>query len=65
MDERRTPKNGNGTNGQTETVVPSKPAEDSSQKLTLNDKLCNAFCIQAGLFTEVVDQIWKDAQGNE
>ncbi len=55
MDERCTPKNGNGTNGQTKPVVPSKPAEDSSQKLTFNDKLCNTYCAQAGLSAEAVD----------
>ncbi len=34
-------------------------------KLSLNDKLRNAFCTQAGLSAEAVDRIWKDAQGNE
>ncbi len=65
MDEHCTPKNRNGTNGQTKPGVPSKPAEDSSHKLALNDKLCNAFCTQAGLSAEAVDQIWEDAQGHE
>ncbi len=64
IDECCTPKNGNRTSGQTKSVVPSKPAEDSSQKLTLNDKLCNAFCTQAGLSAKAVNRIWKDAQGS-
>ncbi len=55
IDKCCTPKNRNGTNGQTKPVVPSKPTEDSSQKLTLNDKLCNTFCTQAGLSAEGID----------
>ena len=35
------------------------------KKLTLNDKLKNAFCTQAGLSAEAVNRIWQDAQGNE
>jgi hypothetical protein len=31
--------------------------EAPSQKLALNDKLCNAFCTQAGLSAEVIDRI--------
>jgi hypothetical protein len=34
-------------------------------KLTLNDKLRNAFCTKAGLSADEVDLIWQDAQGNE
>ncbi len=41
------------------------PTDTPSQKLTLNDKLCNAFCTQAGLSAEAIDKIWEDAQGNE
>jgi hypothetical protein len=60
-------KNGNRNNGQSKetTENPSKPAEGPSQKLALNDKLCNAFCTQAGLSTEAINQIWQDARGNE
>jgi hypothetical protein len=47
-------KNGNGNNDQL-NETPSKPAEAPSQKLALNDKLCNAFCTQAGLSTEAID----------
>ncbi len=44
-------KNGNRNDGQLKETkeTPSKPAEGPSQKLALNDKLCNAFCTQAGL----------------
>ena len=65
MDERC--KNGNGNDGQSKETkeTPSKPAEGTSQKLALNDKLCNAFCTQAGLSAEAIDRIWQDAQGNE
>ena len=41
--------------------TPSKLSNDSNQKLTLNNKLCNAFCTQAGLSAEAVDRIWEDA----
>ena len=47
-----------------ETPTDAKPAA-LGQKLTLNDKLCNAFCTQAGLSAKAVDHIWEDAQGNE
>ncbi len=40
--------------------TPSKLSNDSNQKLTLNNKLCNAFCTQAGLSAEAVDRIWED-----
>ena len=58
MDERR-----KGPDGRAKET--SKPVEAPSQKLTLNDKLRNAFCTQAGLSSEEVDRIWQDAQGNE
>jgi hypothetical protein len=47
------------------TKTPAPIAATPSQKLTLNDKLCNAFCTQAGLSAEAIDRIWVDAQGNE
>jgi hypothetical protein len=47
------------------TETPAPIATTPSQKLTLNDKLCNAFCTQAGLSAEAIDRIWADAQGNE
>ncbi len=55
---------GNENDGQLNTT-PSKPVEGPSQKLALNDKLYNAFCTQAGLSAEAINQIWHDAQGNE
>ncbi len=45
--------------------TPSKPLNDLNQKLTLNDKLCNAYCTQVGLSAEAVDKIWEDAQGKQ
>ncbi len=62
MDKRG--KTSNGNNSQS-NETPSKPAEAPSQKLTLNDKLCNAFCTQAGLSTEAINLIWQDGRGNE
>ena len=59
MDERR-----KGHYSQSKETS-SKPAEASSQKLALNDKLQNAFCTQAGLSAEAIDRIWQDAQGTE
>jgi hypothetical protein len=59
MDARR-----KGYNGESKETSP-KPAEAPSQKLTLNDKLHNAFCTQAGLSAEAIDRIWQDASGNE
>jgi hypothetical protein len=47
------------------TETPAPVATTPSQKLTLNDKLCNAFCAQAGLSAEAIDCIRADAQGNE
>jgi hypothetical protein len=61
MDERPTSKNKDKKSDKT----PSNPSNDSNQKLTLNNKLCNAFCTQAGLSAEAADRIWKDSQGNE
>ena len=49
----------------TETPTDAKPAAAPEKKLTLNNKLWNAFCTQAGLSAEAVDPIWEDAQGNE
>ena len=54
-----------GYDGQSKETSSSKPVEAPSQKLALNDKLCNAFCTQAGLSAEAIDRIWQDAQGNE
>ena len=51
-------KTSDGTSKPTDAPTP-KPA------LTLNDKLQNAFCTQAGLSAEAVERIWQDAQGNE
>jgi hypothetical protein len=64
MDEHCTSRN----KGKKPNKTPAKPANDSNQKLTLNDKLCSAFCTQAGLSAEAVDRIWEeaeDAQGNK
>jgi hypothetical protein len=57
-------KNGNGNNGKL-NEIPSKPVEAPSQKLALNDQLCNTFCTQAGLSAEAINQIWQDTQGNK
>ncbi len=62
MDKRC--KKGDWNNGQS-NETPSKPAEAPSQKLALNDKLCNTFCTQAGLSAEAIDRIWQDAQRKE
>jgi hypothetical protein len=61
MDKRLTSRN----KGKKPNRTPAKPANDSNEKLTLNDKLCSAFCTQAGLSAEAVDRIWEDAQGNK
>ncbi len=61
MDERHTSRNKDKKSNKTQ----SNPSNDSNQKLTLNNKLCNAFCIQAGLSAEAVDRIWEDTQGNK
>ncbi len=50
-------------NSSNDTPAPATPA--IAQKLTLNDKLWNAFCTQAGLSAEAVKRIWEDAQGNK
>jgi hypothetical protein len=62
IDERQKGPDGQSKETPKET---SKSVEAPSQKLTLNDKLCNAFCTQAGLSAEAVDRIWQDAQGNK
>jgi hypothetical protein len=54
----------NQNNNAAPAPVPSA-APAAAQKLTLNDKLCNACCTQAGLSAEAVDRIWADAQGKE
>ncbi len=64
MDAHHKNRISNVNDGQSNATL-SKPAEGPSQKLALNDKLCNALCTQAGLSAEAVDQIWQDAQGNE
>ena len=66
IDDKRAPRNliKNQNNNAAPAPAPSA-APAAAQKLTLNDKLCNAFCTQAGLSTEAVDCIWVDAQGNE
>jgi hypothetical protein len=61
IDERHTSRNKDKESNET----PSNPSNDLNQKLTFNNKLCNAFCTQAGLFAEAVDRIWEDGQGNE
>jgi hypothetical protein len=48
-----------------DTPAPASTPTNPDMKLSLNDKLRNAFCTQAGLSAEAVDRIWKDAQGNE
>ena len=64
IDERRGKSNPSGKPA-TDTPTDTKPAAAPEKKLTLNDKLRNAFCTQAGLSAEAVDRIWEDAQGNE
>jgi hypothetical protein len=61
IDDRR------AKNGKPSTDIPADTKPDSApeKKLTLNDKLRNAFCTQAGLSAEAVDCIWEDAQGKE
>ncbi len=61
MDERHTSRNKDKKSNKTL----SKPSDYSNQKLTLNDKLCNACFTKAGLSAEAVDRIWEDAQGNK
>ena len=41
----------------TETPTDAKPTPATKKKLTLNDKLRNAFCTQAGLSSKAVDCI--------
>jgi hypothetical protein len=64
IDEKRTKSNQN-RKPSTGIPVDTKPAAASEKKLTLNDKLRNAFCTQTGHSAEAVDPIWEDAQGNE
>ncbi len=47
MDARCKNRIGNENDGQSNATL-SKPAEGPSQKLALNDKLCNAFYTEAG-----------------
>ena len=54
---------GKSSNGA--TAADHKSATTQEKKLTLNDKLRNAFCTQAGLSAEAVDRIWEDAQGKD
>jgi hypothetical protein len=63
IDEQRATRNPGKSS--TETSADAKPAPAPEKKLTLNDKLRNAFCTQAGLSAKAVDCIWEDAQGNE
>jgi hypothetical protein len=51
---------GKSSNG---TPAPATPA--NAQKVTLNNKLQNAFFTQAGLSAEAVNRIWEGAQGNK
>ncbi len=53
------------TSGKSSNATPAPATPTIAQKLTLNDKLQNAFCTQAGLSVEAVDRIWEDAQGNK
>jgi hypothetical protein len=63
VDDRRATRNpGKSSNN---TPAPASTPTNPGMKLSLNDKLRNAFCTQAGLSAEAVDRIWKDAQGNE
>jgi hypothetical protein len=59
-DCRVTPTSGKSLN---DTSAPATPT--IAQKLTLNNKLWNEFCTQAGLSAETVDYIWEDTHGNE
>ena len=64
IDEKRASRNPfeKPSNG---AIADSKPAPTQEIKLTLNDKLRNAFCTQAGLSAEAIDRIWNDAQGKD
>jgi hypothetical protein len=64
IDNRRATQNPGGKSSP-ETQANAKLAPAQEKKLTLNDKLRNAFCTQAGLSAEAVDCIWEDAQGNK
>ena len=65
IDERRAKTNPATLKSSSEPTTEAKSNAASEKKLTLNDKLKNAFCTQAGLSAEAVDRIWQDAQGNE
>ncbi len=54
---------GSGNKLSIEAPTPVAAAPPQKQKLALNNKLCNAFCTQAGLSAEAVNRIWEDAQG--
>jgi hypothetical protein len=63
VDDRRAARNpGKSSN---DTSAPASTPTNPDMKLSLNYKLRNAFCTQAGLSAEAVDRIWKDAQGNK
>ena len=64
IDDRRAKTNPSGKPANN-TPADAKPTPAPEKKLTLNDKLRNAFCTQAGLSAEAVERIWEDAQGNE
>ena len=64
-DKHATCNSGKNQNNNAAPAPAPSAAPAAAQKLTLNDKLCNAFCTQAGLSAEAVDCIWADAQGNK
>ncbi len=53
------------TSGKSSNDTPAPATPAIAQKLTLNNKLWNAFCTQAVLSAEAVNRIWEDAQGRE
>jgi len=65
IDERRAKTNPATSKPSSEPPTETKSDAAPEKKLTLNDKLKNAFCTQAGLSADAVDRIWQDAQGNE
>ena len=64
IDEKREKRNPSGKSSDGATAD-TKTATTQEKRLTLNDKLRNAFCTQAGLSAEAVDRIWEDAQGKD
>jgi hypothetical protein len=56
---------GSGNKPSNKALTPVAAPPSQKQKLSLNDKLRNAFCTQAGLSAEVVNHIWEYAQGFE